>query len=237
MPRPSKEEIQKIFEAADKDKSGKLSVAEFKKAMIELSVDEDEKKQYQNEDVIQLMYESIGDDKEITLDLLEGIITQNDNFDGNKMMVRMIKRADRDGDGFIDAKEMVALAKIMSEDDDEAIEAAKQFFEWCGGKKSKKIRPQALLDFFELGDEDQKDPKEKAKTMFRMNDTNGDGYISKQELAEMMASIGGDVDEEAANDPVLNMMYKAMIAEHDKDEDGKLNYEEFCEWMEKNDNN
>ena len=67
--------------------------------------------------------------------------------------------------------------------------------------------------------------KNQARTMFRMADTNGDGYVTKKELKEFLKMAGGDGD--APPDSEIRM----MIAMFDKDDDGKLNYEEFNNMM------
>ena len=70
--------------------------------------------------------------------------------------------------------------------------------------------------------------KNQARTMFRMADTNGDGYVNKKELKEFLKMAGGDGD--APPDSEIRM----MVAMFDNDDDGKLNYEEFNNMMEGN---
>ena len=75
----------------------------------------------------------------------------------------------------------------------------------------------------------EKDPKEEAKMMFKMFDSNTDGFISKKELAGFLKEMAGDDDED---DSMIRMMSNVMLASADEDEDGKLNYEEFSKMMD-----
>ena len=61
------------------------------------------------------------------------------------------------------------------------------------------------------------------KGAFRAYDTNGDGYLDKKELTEVMKLSG------APTDPKMMRMTMAMF---DQDEDGKLNYQEFCDMLD-----
>eukprot|EP00091_Calanus_sinicus_P010972 TRINITY_DN2506_c0_g1_i2.p1 TRINITY_DN2506_c0_g1~~TRINITY_DN2506_c0_g1_i2.p1 ORF type:complete len:151 (-),score=48.99 TRINITY_DN2506_c0_g1_i2:44-496(-) len=63
------------------------------------------------------------------------------------------------------------------------------------------------------------EPEDKMKTAFRAYDTNGDGYLNKKELAEVMKLSGVEADPK---------MLRMTMALADQDDDGKLNYEEFC---------
>ena len=62
------------------------------------------------------------------------------------------------------------------------------------------------------------------KTMFRMYDCDGDGFISKKELANFWNSDDDDAE--------TNQMIQMMMELADEDEDGKLSYDEFCKMME-----
>ena len=64
---------------------------------------------------------------------------------------------------------------------------------------------------------------EKEKLAFRVYDINNDGYISANELFEVMKTMVGD---NVKND-ALKEMVQRTIANGDKDGDGQLNFEEF----------
>ena len=72
----------------------------------------------------------------------------------------------------------------------------------------------------------KEDPRQMMGAMFRMYDVDGNGYISKKELARFM-QISDDYDDDKA-DFGTKMMVEMIMMMVDQDEDGKLNYEEFC---------
>ena len=59
---------------------------------------------------------------------------------------------------------------------------------------------------------------EELKAAFQAMDSNGDGFISKDELKSMLASLGEPVDEAVINE---------MIALADTNGDGKVDFNEF----------
>ena len=63
------------------------------------------------------------------------------------------------------------------------------------------------------------DQLEELKKAFTAIDANGDGVISKDELATLLKGLGEDVGD----DVVTEMMNLA-----DTDGDGKVNFDEFC---------
>ena len=231
MPKPTREEVEEVFKSADKDKSGKLSFEEFKSAYIKFAENEKEEKQFQVEGFAEMIFDVLGGDKDKELSVDQVMDLINGGFDQKKMMTRMLQGADKDGDGYISTEELRKMAMMMDPDPEEATDMANMIIKMCGGAKEKKVKPEAIMEFFGLVTEEQDDPKQKAKTMFKMFDTNGDGYINTKELTGYMQTFLDDEDE---NDPMMKMMMKMMIAEHDKDEDGKLNFDEFCNLIEKN---
>ena len=56
-----------------------------------------------------------------------------------------------------------------------------------------------------------------------MCDFNDDGFITKKELVKYLIFMGFDEDDEWRKELVDTLMRMA-----DDDEDGKLNYDEFC---------
>merc|ERR1719481_442486 len=83
------------------------------------------------------------------------------------------------------------------------------------------ITAEEVVNFFKDGGRSMNDPKERAKMMFKMTDLNSDGYIDKEELKKFFSDMAGEEDEDD------NTMVNMMMAMMDKDEDGKLNFEEF----------
>ena len=64
------------------------------------------------------------------------------------------------------------------------------------------------------------------KVMFKMCDTNGDGYVSCSELAEFMGGLGGS---DGLEDPFVKMMMGQMVAQADKDQGGNLTLMSFAQ--------
>eukprot|EP00927_Polykrikos_kofoidii_P075699 TRINITY_DN720_c0_g2_i1.p1 TRINITY_DN720_c0_g2~~TRINITY_DN720_c0_g2_i1.p1 ORF type:complete len:838 (-),score=214.84 TRINITY_DN720_c0_g2_i1:45-2558(-) len=65
------------------------------------------------------------------------------------------------------------------------------------------------------------DETEEIKQAFRNADTNGDGFITKEELGPLLENICGFGSEEI----------EEMFAAIDSDENGRVSYEEFVDWI------
>lgn len=221
-------QVEKAFANADKDGTGTLSINQFMEAMQELTED-DEKEDYKNKGLAEIVIMSVdGDgDKAVTLEELMKVI--NEEMDDEMMFRNLIKNADKDGDGLINAEELKTLMMKMDPEEDDIEMTVNMMIRMCAHDASKKIKPDELIAFF-TGGPKKEDPKEEAKRMFRMFDTNKDGYIDKKELAGYFKEMMGDDDED---DSTLRMMSNMMLASADEDEDGKLNYEEFTKMMDK----
>merc|ERR1712106_792157 len=118
------------------------------------------------------------------------------------------------------------MMKIHPESE-RAEKMGKMTIRMCAHDETRKIKPEELISFMIDGPK-EKDPKEVAKGMFRMFDTDKDGYFSKKELGAYLKEMMGDDDD----DWFINTTAKMMLAVHDEDEDGKLNYEEFTKMIE-----
>jgi Ca2+-binding EF-hand superfamily protein len=68
------------------------------------------------------------------------------------------------------------------------------------------------------------DLEEEMIEAFKIFDTNNDGHISKDELKVIMQIIG----EKLVGEPISNEDLDIMWDEADTDQDGYIDYEEFC---------
>merc|ERR1712096_509884 len=151
--------------------------------------------------------------------------------EGNEkqMLMNMIRSADKNKDGFIDAKEMVAVSQKMGGGIIEKEKDFQMLLMMADLDGDRKISIEEMASVF-TDEPKKKDPKEDAKGMFRMCDVDGDGYITKKEIVKFFKIMDLVSDDD---DPQLKMMINMIMAEADKDKDGKLNYEEFCAVMDK----
>merc|ERR1719318_486711 len=82
----------------------------------------------------------------------------------------------------------------------------------CAHDSSRKIKPEAFIEFMTGGmDENENDPKEDAKRMFKMFDTDKDGYLSKKELAAYFQNwllMLGDSDDDEEDEDFIKMTAK-----------------------------
>jgi len=232
----TREDVQILFDKGDKDKSGKLTFAEFKIGMLELPGDEEDKKKFQMEGVAEMIFDALGGDenKELTVDIVMKMVDEN-LLDEKKMLERMLRNADKDTDGYISLEELRKLLLMLDTEGrgPEAVnKLALMIMRVCDADDTKKAKPEAIMEFLSLAHDDQKDPKQVAKTLFKMFDTNSDGYITKKELREYMElALGpsGENDEDITMEEELGMSWclDLIIEEYDADNDGKLNFEEF----------
>jgi len=239
----TREDLQTLFDKGDKDKTGKLTFAQFKSVMLELAENEEEKKQLQMEGVAEMIFDVLDEDdkKELTIDDVMQII-DDDLLDEKKMFARMLKNADKDADGYVSLGELRKLLLMMDTEGRgaEAVnELALMIMRACDADDTKKAKPEAILEFLSLAHDEQKDPKQVAKTLFKMFDTNSDGYITKKELREYLELARGpsrENDDDITMEEELGMSWclDLIIEEYDADNDGKLNFEEFSRLVDDN---
>merc|ERR1712198_152826 len=211
-----KEKLKEAFEKADAEKTGKVTLKQFQEILLASMEDEDERKMCQNQGFVDgIMFAlDVNEDGELTL---EEIMKYADGFTEEqaiKSLKRWLENGDKDKDGFLTAKELKGVLMMMQpgEDESETEDMIDFMIRMCG----------------------HNDSKEKAKVMFRMFDTNLDGYLDKKELVGYMNQLSGDDEEDKEGDKAMEMLMKMMIAKFDEDEDGKLNFEEFEKFLEEN---
>merc|ERR1711936_162120 len=240
----SKELVGKAFAKADVGGTGKLTVSQLKEVLLDI-LDKTKKEagffkdeeMVNDHEVLKLFMELADKDGDEMLDLNELLTILElgeEKVDERAMFTKLMKSADKDGNGFISATElknfMTKLKLVGSDSDsdsDDGIDVIPMMMSLADTNGDKKLSIEEAVNMFVGGPEEKApdyDPNvENAKAMFRMYDTNGDGYISTKEIAEFMKI--------SVDDDFGNMMINMIIGEHDEDGDGKLNYEEFCKWM------
>merc|ERR1711909_106943 len=151
--------------------------------------------------------------KKLSYDEFVEILESEDN----DLVINAIKKADKDGSGYLNNSELrELLLKIdpkckESKDLDEKINMIIKMTTIGDEKKAK------VEEVIKLLTTKKDDSKQMIGAMFRMYDEDGDGFISKKELAKFMKIDDYD-----------NADFAVMMMMIDQDEDGKLNYEEFC---------
>eukprot|EP00092_Neocalanus_flemingeri_P005592 GFUD01006024.1.p1 GENE.GFUD01006024.1~~GFUD01006024.1.p1 ORF type:complete len:245 (-),score=92.61 GFUD01006024.1:222-956(-) len=230
---PTKETVKKAFNKADKDRNGKVCMNDFKIALTELAEDDEEREMAEDKETMKMLmsHVDVDGDKKLTCDeFLKLMELGNEDEVGKELMINMIKDADKDGNGFLTAVELNELLLKMNPDDTAKFGTNVGIFinmAATDGEKKLKVQEAILL----ITAEEEEDPKEKMKTMFRMCDCDGDGSISKKELAKFMNMC--DDDEDGDTPAGIKMAINMMMLMADEDQDGKLSYDEFCKIMDK----
>merc|ERR1712055_726984 len=196
--------------------------------MGELADTDDKREQAKNEGAVEMMMASVDGNGDKTITLEELIKLMNDEMDYELMLKNLIKSADTDCDGLISADELKSMLMKMDPEEKDNDKMVNMTIKMCAHDATRKIKPEELISFMVDGPK-KKDPKEDAKRMFRMFDTDVDGYISKKELNAYFKEMMGDDDDD---DSFINMTANLMLVKADEDEDGKLNYEEFTKMLD-----
>lgn len=150
---------------------------------------------------------------------LMNLANENISMDFILEMKEAFQLFDKNGDGFISAKELGVLMRTLGRNptEDEIMNIMNEIDVDHNGK----------LDFSEftimmrdkLSGEDM---EQEIKQAFRVFDRNGDGFISKNEFKHCMMHFG----EKFTDDEV-----EEMIAEADANNDGQIDYTEFSQMI------
>ena len=231
---PNKENLIEAFEKIDTEKTGKVNLEQLQEILLAAATDKDEILSYQDKRMVDALLFAYDENEDGMLSL-EELLKMDDYMDDEisiKIAKRCIEHADKDKDGFLTAKELKDFLMMLnpSEDDESYIKhKVKQMIKICCHDFSKKVKGDVVLQFMmDPYAEIKADPKEIAKALFKMLDTNADGFLEKKELLGYMKQWMSDDEEEDVE--VMAIVTKLMTAGFD--EDGKLNFEEFEKILE-----
>merc|ERR1712006_65788 len=126
---------------------------------------------------------------------------------------------DKKRTGAIPIADMGTVLRSLGQNPTEAELAA--LVEEVDKDKSGTIEFEEFVDLMARTNKTQ-DQMEEIKNAFLTFDADGSGFIDREELVNVLTTMGDPVDEETIN---------GMIAEADLDGDGKINYAEFTKIM------
>merc|ERR1711915_31979 len=231
---PNKENLIEAFEKIDTEKTGKVNLEQLQEILLAAATDEDEILMYQDKGMVDALLFAYDENEDGMLSL-EELLKMNDYMDDEisiKIIKRCVEHADKDKDGFLTAKELKGFLMMLNpgEDDEKYIEhKVKKMIKICCHDFSKKVKADVVVQFItDPYAEIKADPKEIAKALFKMLDTNADGFLEKKELLGYMKQWMSDDEEEDIE--LMAILTKLMSAGFD--EDGKLNFEEFEKILE-----
>jgi len=142
------------------------------------------------------------------------------NFDAEeiKRLGTRFKKLDLDNNGALSVDEFMTLPELQQ---NPLVQRVIDIFDEDGnGEVDFKEFIQGVSQFSVKGDK-----QSKLKTAFRIYDIDNDGYISNGELFQVLKMMVGS----NLKDTQLQQIVDKTILFADKDEDGKINFEEFCE--------
>jgi len=224
----TKQTVKRAFNKADKDKNNQLSLEEMKVALLEIAKDYNEWENVKNLAMVELMMDMVDEDgsKMLTQNELLNLVDLVENGSQNMLFFKMLKTADKNCDGFLSAAELKKLFLTTCPEDSKGdIDDMVESFICMGNTMAaKKVKVEEVMHFLISGGE-KADPKDQMKTMFRICDYNGDGFVDIEELIEFFQLFGtvGGSDEKILADMIMK--------KGDKNKDGKLSYDEFCQGL------
>merc|ERR1711990_958462 len=127
---------------------------------------------------------------------------------------------DKKRTGSIPIADMGTVLRSLGQNPTEAELAA--LVEEVDKDKSGPIEFDEFCDLMARTNKTQEQMEEEIKNAFLTFDADGSGFIDREELVNVLTTMGDPVDEETIN---------GMIAEADVDGDGRINYEEFTKIM------
>ncbi|OQD98472.1 hypothetical protein PENSOL_c009G03043 [Penicillium solitum] len=160
-----------------------------------------------------------------TTQLLDNIVsTSNFNRDEVDRLRKRFMKLDKDASGTIDRDEFLSLPQVSS--NPLATRMIAIFDEDGGGDVDFQEFVTGLSAFSSKGNK-----QEKLRFAFKVYDIDRDGYISNGELFIVLKMMVGN----NLKDVQLQQIVDKTIMEADKDQDGKISFEEFTDMVENTD--
>ncbi|KAF4525595.1 hypothetical protein B566_EDAN015533 [Ephemera danica] len=143
------------------------------------------------------------------------------NFDADEIrrLGKRFRKLDLDNSGSLSIDEFMTLPELQQ---NPLVQRVIDIFDADGnGEVDFKEFIQGVSQFSVKGDKESK-----LRFAFRIYDMDNDGYISNGELFQVLKMMVGN----NLKDTQLQQIVDKTILFADKDEDGKINFEEFCSW-------
>jgi len=233
------EAIKTAFAKADTQGAGKLTRDQLKVVLLDIIESGYDAAFIKNKEMIDddgslTMFIEVADlngDKLITLDELLFIMElRGDTNDSYAWFTKLAKAADRDGNGLITVEELrYMFVKCGWAREDDGDEGTIMVFARADADGDKKLKIEELVNMFRGGPK-REDRKEGMKQMFRVYDTNEDGFLSKKEIIKYIYSTGMVKKGDTPAD--VSVLIDKLVAGADEDMDGKLSYKEFCSMLD-----
>jgi len=139
------------------------------------------------------------------------------------------KEADTEGTGKLTASQLkdVFNAVTTSEWDEELVTLFMRIVDTDGDRM---LNYDQLTQLFS---DEELEPEQLFKMLFKMLDTNRDGKLCKQELSQLLKIFEDDEDGDRMSEENQQKM-KEIIKTFDEDKDGYLNLQEFCTFWAEN---
>lgn len=236
----SQKELKNLFDQADIDKSGHVSVAELKKLMYPDG----------NADDAQVMFtfaqmDKNGDGKVKVSEFVSFVVFSKmgkkpKEADENAV-IKAFEAKDKDGDSQLSIDEVCSGLGCETDEEKEMAQSLfKRLDKDANGQVSlhefaalygtelappppaeteKEAGRSSIEEVVEVFDDEK--TAEGIKEIFRKADANGDGVISKDELKDLLRELDDWSDEQ------LETLFK----EADKNGDGQIQHQEFVDWV------
>nr|CAB93677.1 calcineurin B [Schistosoma mansoni] len=135
-----------------------------------------------------------------------------------KRLAKRFKKLDLDGSGSLSVKEFMSLPELQQ---NPLVARVIEIFDTDGnGEVDFKEFINGMSQFSAKGEKEAK-----LKFAFKIYDMDKDGYISNGELFQVLKMMVGN----NLKDTQLQQIVDKTIMFPDKDEDGRISFEEFCE--------